>query len=98
MAATVALLLGLVVLGLLAFVVRFLATLTLLAVGTVLFVAVGAYVFSFLGFYFILGEANIGWAIFGGMLLGTIIVSALLTKAKHVFGKTSPIRSLPPLA
>ncbi len=35
------------------------------------------YSLCFLGLYFILGEANTGWAIFGAMGLGTMLLSII---------------------
>lgn len=35
------------------------------------------YGLCFLGLYFILGEANTGWAIFGAMGLGTMLLSII---------------------
>lgn len=88
MVAVVILLLGLATLGLLLFVARFIAALILLVLCSVVVLAVSAYLFSFLGLYFILGDGNIGAAIFGSMLLGSIIVSVLIKKTKQLVCKT----------
>lgn len=86
MIAAVFLAITLAVLWMLFFVIQFFAALSLIALVVGLVVTAAAYGFSFLGFYYIFGPANIGWAIFAAMLLGTVLVRALLNWVKQAFG------------
>lgn len=86
MIAAVFLVITLAVLWMAFFVIQFIAALSLIALVVGLVVTAAAYGFSFLGFYYIFGSANIGWAIFAAMLLGTVIVRALLDWVKQALG------------
>ena len=52
-------------------ILQFIAMLSLITIGLVVWTVIAVYGLSFLGLYFILGGQQIGWAIFGAMLLGT---------------------------
>ncbi len=82
MMAVVVLILGLAVLGAVFAVLRFVAALTIIALTSCLLFVLAAYTLSFLGLYFILGSSYIGWAIFGAMGLGSVIVSRAVRFAK----------------
>ncbi|MBK6851953.1 MAG: hypothetical protein IPG93_10105 [Burkholderiales bacterium] len=60
---------------------QFVALLSLIALGLAIWAVIAMYGRSFLGLYFILGESQIGWAIFGAMLLGTVL---LKTSVRHL--------------
>lgn len=64
-------------------VLQFVALLSLIALGLAIWAVIAMYGLSFLGLYFILGEANIGWAIFGAMGLGTLMLSAMVRRVKQ---------------
>lgn len=49
----------------------------LLTIGLALMVIAAIYGFCFLGLFFILGETNTGWAIFGAMGLGTGVLAVI---------------------
>jgi hypothetical protein len=87
MAAAVVLVLGIAILWLLHTIVQFIAALTLIALVSCLLFIIAAYGLSFLGFYFILGQAYMGWSIFGAMFAGSLIVSRGLRKAKDMWAQ-----------
>jgi len=82
MMAVVVLILGVAVLGTVFAVLRFIAALTVIALTSCLLFILAVYAFSFLGLYFIFGSSYIGWAIFGAMGLGSVIVSRAIKFAK----------------
>lgn len=62
-------------------ILQFFALLTLVAIGLAIWAVIAMYGLSFLGLYFILGPEQIGWAIFGAMGLGTVL---LKTTVRHL--------------
>ncbi|MEY8689771.1 MAG: hypothetical protein AB9M53_07835 [Leptothrix sp. (in: b-proteobacteria)] len=62
-------------------ILQFIALLSLITIGLAIWAVIAMYGLSFLGLYFILSEANIGWAIFGARLLGTAL---LKTSVRHL--------------
>lgn len=61
---------------------QFIAVLFVTILGIAIWSAITIYGLSFLGLYFILGEANTGWAIFGAMGLGTALLSLAIHRIK----------------
>lgn len=55
-------------------IVQFIALLSLIALGLAVWAVIAMYGLSFLSLYFILGEQQIGWATFGAMLLGIVLL------------------------
>jgi len=55
-------------------ILQFFALLSLVAIGLAIWAVIAMYGLSFLGLYFILGPEQIGWAIFGAMLIGTVLL------------------------
>ena len=85
MSAAIVLVLGIAIFWLLHFIVQFCAALTLIALISCLFFLIATYGLIFLGFYFIFGQAYIGWSIFGAMFAGSLIVSRVLRKARGIW-------------
>ena len=85
MIAAAFLVIAIFVMWLLFFIVQFAAALSLVAIVIAVGVTVGAYGFSFLGFYYLFGQANIGWAIFAAMFLGTVLVGEIWKSMKRFF-------------
>lgn len=77
MIAVVFLVIALFALWIVYFIIQFTAMVSLLALSLGLLVTAAVYGFTFLSLYFIFGEADIGWAIFGAMFLGTVMVKKL---------------------
>lgn len=62
---------------------QFLVVLFVTVLGIAIWSAITIYRLSFLGLYFILGEANTGWAIFGAMGLGTFLLSLAAQRIRN---------------
>lgn len=62
-------------------ILQFFALLSLVAIGLAIWAVIAMYGLSFLGLYFILGPEQIGGAIFGAFLLGTML---LKTTVRHL--------------
>lgn len=63
--------------------IQFAATLSLAAL-VIALLTVGEYGFRVFDFFCIVGESNIGRAIFAAMCLGIVILSAIVKSAKRV--------------
>jgi len=72
------------VLWIVVLILQFIALLSLITIGLAIWAVIAMYGLSFLGLYFILGEANIGWAIFGAMLLGTALLKTSVHHLKRL--------------
>lgn len=81
MAVLLALVIGVVWIAVL--MVQFIALLSLIALGLAVWAVIAMYAVSFLGLYFLLGEQHIGWARFGGALLGTLLLKLTVRRLKQ---------------
>lgn len=63
--------------------IQFIALMSLIAIGLAIWAVIAMYGLSFLGLYFILGPEQIGWAIFGAMGLGTVLLKTTTRRLKH---------------